>query len=313
MADLYYHPFQPSAWIEVSGEDAPRFLQGQFSNNLNRNEERPVTYGLWLDAKGKIEGDSFVLASGENRFYVFSYYSPAAELVARLEKYIIADDVEVVDRTDSMRGFSIWGSGVSVIPGVLGFPLPGETTYGESGDAWVVPGRRTTGRNFDVLCPKERWDQDKRRIETSLHEIGCVPVGEVESHYERIRSGIPAVPLDLGPRNLAQEGRIEDVALSYTKGCYTGQEVMSRLRTMGKVRRRLVRVAVDGNIPALPCPVYTDGGEAGTMTSSGCAGDERIAFVLILRSLMGEADKLSFRPSGDGRIRILDSGEDDGG
>jgi hypothetical protein len=84
----------------------------------------------------------------------------------------------------------------------------------------------------------------------------------------RIEAGIPAVPVDLGPGDLPNEGGLEADAISYTKGCYLGQEVMARLKSMGQVRRRLVRVAIVAKkIPPLPAPLFLGERQVGELRS----------------------------------------------
>jgi len=148
----------------------------------------------------------------------------------------------------------------------------------------------------------------EERIEGVVRDMSGVMAGTAMCHYERIRSGLPAVSIDLGPRSLPHEGRLEDSAVSYTKGCYTGQEVMARLRNRGRARRCLVPAEFKGEPPELPCPVYHGEKEVGRMTSLGRFEGEQIVFVLALRSLLSETDSLSLQPSVAGKscIRIMD-------
>ncbi len=77
-----------------------------------------------------------------------------------------------------------------------------------------------------------------------------LPVSDME--LMRIQADIAAVPRDIGPDDLPNEGGLEKIAISYTKGCYLGQEVMARLKSMGQVRRQLLRVTGTGAPPAVP-------------------------------------------------------------
>src|SRR5690606_5418111 len=89
--------------------------------------------------------------------------------------------------------------------------------------------------------------------------IHPVPSGIDTAELERVRiqAGVPAVPRDLGIGDLPAEGGLDEEAISFTKGCYLGQEVMARLRSMGRVRRRLMRVSSpQGACPAVPADVY---------------------------------------------------------
>ena len=94
------HFWRPAAWLRVSGPDAGTFLQGQFSNDLGLLSTRPAVYGLWLNQKGRVLADSFVLkGSTAEEFWVGSYFSSGTAIRERLESHIIADDVVVADES----------------------------------------------------------------------------------------------------------------------------------------------------------------------------------------------------------------------
>ena len=92
---------RPKAWIEVSGEDAPHFLQSQFSGDL-RVEVGSAVPGLWLDHRARLHGEGVVLKRGEASYLIASLSTPAAGLLERLENHVIADDVDFEDRTDQV-------------------------------------------------------------------------------------------------------------------------------------------------------------------------------------------------------------------
>ncbi|RLC10880.1 MAG: hypothetical protein DRI24_19610, partial [Deltaproteobacteria bacterium] len=108
MLETGYFPYKPAAWLSVQGEDAPGFLQGQFSNRLEPKNAHLCTYGVWLDRRGRVQADGFVFLVGDIH-QIFSYGSPAAGLVERLDAYIIADDVELADETDKVTAISLIG------------------------------------------------------------------------------------------------------------------------------------------------------------------------------------------------------------
>ena len=108
-ADPFYR-WQPAAWLRVVGPDAFAFLQGQFTNDLRELEKSPAVYGLWLNQKGRVLADSFVLRGRvAEEFWVGSYFSPAAVIRERLESYIIADDVTIADETAAWSGVTLTG------------------------------------------------------------------------------------------------------------------------------------------------------------------------------------------------------------
>lgn len=231
----WIHPY--SAVLSISGADANSYIQGQFSNDL-RGQTPVVRYGLWLDHKGKVQADSFALGLGGGEWLVASYFADPVALRGHLERYIVADDVRVSDETDRWVGAGAWGAVAGAVSAELGVaPKAGELVGIRGG--WAFVGRRSRAANIEVLVPREAaWLRDWPELSAG------------ELARERIASGIPAVPFDIGPADLPNEGGLEAEAISFTKGCFTGQEVMARLRNLGQVRRRLMVVKGAGAVPA---------------------------------------------------------------
>ena len=207
-----------------------------------------AAYGLWLNQKGKVVADSFVLRDEGGAYFLGSYHSPAAVIRERLEAYIIADDVTITDETAQWRGVTLLTD------------EPPETWRTELPGGFVFRGRRDVTAHWEWVAPAAQ-------VESHLAQLGPA-LDATAMERRRILAGIPAVPPDLGPNDLPNEGGLERDAVSYTKGCYLGQEVMARLKAMGQVRRRLLRVRGTGVVPALPATVFAGGREAGELRSA---------------------------------------------
>src|SRR5690349_21801352 len=110
---LVCHRWRPGAWLRLTGGDAENFLQGQFTNDLRDPAAGAAVYGLWLNVKGKVVADSFVVRGAAGEFWVGSYFSSAAAIRERLESFIIADDVVVEDATAGWSGFALLGAGAA--------------------------------------------------------------------------------------------------------------------------------------------------------------------------------------------------------
>lgn len=248
---MEYIKWKLGALLRVSGEDAANFLQGQFTNELRGLAAGSGVYGLWLNQKGKVLGDSFVLPGVvEGELMVASYFCPAAGIVQRLEDYVIADDVVLEDITAGWMGISIFGDGVEAW-------LAENARMGR-----IFPGRRTTEVSWEWIFPAEGESGVLGQL------AGAVEVGADELARRRIGAGIPAIPVDIGPGDLPGEGGLEAVAISYTKGCYLGQEVMARLKSMGQVRRRLMRVQGPGDVPEMPAALWQGAKQVGELRSA---------------------------------------------
>ncbi len=264
-----YHIFRPSSWVLVEGEDAHEFLQSQFSNDISSLDVGRAQYGLWLDKKGKVHGDSQVVRVGDECFYLFSYYTKAEDLIAKLDSFIVADDVELEDLSGDVVGFSLFGKAVECFEII-------RLEDGSNFESHYFQGRRGRADSLDVIVKKE--DQDP--FLNALRSKGNIDsLDETAIELLRMASLVPRVPDDIGPGELPQEGGLEKDGVSFTKGCYLGQEVMSRLHSMGQVRRSLT--LIESSDPISSGSVLSiEGKKVGTTKSSLKYQDRFLALAL---------------------------------
>lgn len=273
--------------LRVSGDDALNFLQGQFTNDLRNPLAGSAVYGLWLNQKGKVVADSFVLGADEGKaFWVLSYFSPAAAIRERLEAYIIADDVVIEDVTPAWTGVTVFGP---VDPVTLTAQVPGSIAFG---------GRRG-GVCLEWLLPVAGESAVKNLLG------GARELSDGEMARRRIEAGIPAVPADIGPGELPNEGGLDASAISYTKGCYLGQEVMARLKSMGQVRRALRQVAGRGAAPAPGTALCQGERKVGELRSVSAEGDGFVGLALLTLLNLDVAAGLSTTPGGAPTITVV--------
>jgi hypothetical protein len=294
------HPFSLAACLRVTGEDALTFIQGQFTQELRSPAPHLAAYGLWLNQKGKVLADSFILRENPQQLWVMSFTSPAAVIRERLEAYIIADDVVIEDVTLEWRGLAFGGKEAPVWfeEQAEGSALPGPGEFVRVGDGFVFRGRRGMDESWEWLRPA-----------TAAAPVGLTILPTEALERRRIAAGIPTIPADIGPGDLPNEAGLENVAISYTKGCYLGQEVMARLKAMGQLRRRLVRVAASaGPVPAVPCALLqgeTRVGELRSAVEDGTGGFIGLALVTLLR--LDAAAPLAPEPGGGAYIHLIDT------
>ena len=292
---------QTSAVFRIEGPDANTYLQGQFTQDLNR-PTGSVCYGLFLNQKGKVVADAHVLKLGSDKFWVVSFSSAAAKLRERLEAYLIADEVTITDETSEWVRTSIWGDQASAAMKTLSGAQPtGADTWLEWGNSRGFRGRLSGKDNFELLVPGARSSEMAER----LIALGAKPADANMVARERITSGIPLVPVDIGLNDLPNEGGLDEVAISYTKGCYLGQEVMARLKNLGQVRRRLFIVNGSGEAPPTGAPLFQDGKKIGEVRST--AGNEEGFVAMAMLSLVNldESGGLSLNAGGPANITIV--------
>ncbi|WP_169829275.1 YgfZ/GcvT domain-containing protein [Lacunisphaera limnophila] len=271
--------------LRVRGPDANSYLQGQFTQDLKQAKMGPC-YGLWLDQKGKVLADSHIQQIAENEYLVISLTAPAAVLQARLEAYLIADEVELHDETGEWVSVLLWGDNKPV------FPLP----VGAVG----FPSRRAGVGAGEILVPAAQ-------AEALLAQVRHFAVvgDRAAAELARLRAGMPSVPADLGPRDLPAEGALDEVAISYTKGCYLGQEVMARLKNLGQVRRALHVVGGVGAPPAPGTVLYQGERKAGEVRSGAADGGNFLAMAMLSLVQLDPAAPLGLAPGGEGSLTIL--------
>jgi folate-binding protein YgfZ len=141
--------------------------------------------------------------------------------------------------------------------------------------ALVFRGRFSRADNFLCLAT------DPQSLADVLARSGAVRSTREALEAERIASALPAVPVDIGPSDLPNEGGLDVDAISYTKGCYLGQEVMARLKNLGQVRRRLMVVAGRGEAPAPHTPLRQGEKQVGETRSSARVGDGFVAMAMV--------------------------------
>jgi len=207
-----YFALADTAVVRVTGEDAAAFLQGQCTADL-----RGVTStdALWLNRKGRVLAHTVVIKESDGSFLLLAPHLAAEALIAVVTANVIADDVVATDESASWRRWMAWGE----LPALANARVFATQRYG-------VPA-------WDVLTPASV------AAPTNLTDLAKLEA-------LRIHSGVPAVPADCGANEFPQECGLAPW-VSYTKGCYLGQEVMARIQSMGSLRRILRRVeSVDG-------------------------------------------------------------------
>jgi folate-binding protein YgfZ len=259
-------------------------------------------YGLWLNQKGKVVADSVILRRAETDFLLVSVCSAATLIMQRLEQYIIADDVVLQNETERNFGLAIWGEGCGELLNRAFGTVPAAGRFLRKGDLLILPGHRTKEENYELVGPEmvlSAWLKE-------FIDQGGVEVNTDEAEFARIAAAIPSVPQDIGPTDLPNEAGLETTAISFTKGCFLGQEVMARLKNMGQVRRQLSRLRGTGPVPKGGTLLYQGVKQVGEIRSVASVGDGFIALAMLTRLGLDENVGFSFEPSEDpGLAKII--------
>jgi folate-binding protein YgfZ len=219
------------AKFRLTGNDRVRYLNGQVTNDVRRASAQSTLYACVTDAKGRIAGDVFIHAT-EDALRLDAEPGLRESLGLRLERYIVADDAELTDVSDEWHLWHHWGANMP-----QGIP---STRFGMEGvDVWQPVGT-TFEPGFQVLT-----DED---LETW-----------------RILQKVPRWPNELNAETFPPEAGLETRAMDFFKGCYIGQEVLSRIKTTGKMPREIIAFETETAV-MVGAEIWTDKA-VGTVTS----------------------------------------------
>ena len=236
-----FYRYALAADFLVTDEDAPDFLQSQFTNELRPFELGQATYGLWLSVKGKVIADSVVMCEGAEQFRVISECCAGELITAHMERHIIADDVEI-EHGEPGYGFELPAEAVEALG--LGCPESGRFLQIEGGILYSTQDSIYNMVIYEESAAKLAFEK--------LTDLGFIEFSASERGLARIDRGRPSVPYEIGAADMPGEGGLERDAISFTKGCYLGQEVVARMHNVGKAQRGLFVVRGEGAIPDLP-------------------------------------------------------------
>ena len=259
-----------AGWLDQSdrsrlcllGADRARFLHGQVTNDINGLGEFTGCYAALVNAKGKMESDLFAYRLADEILLDFEPGLTAA-VQARLERYVIAEDVEIADVAPHFGLLTVQGPQAEAVLTKLGLPAPTEpqTVAQTEDEIYIVHQPRLGTDGFDLFIPIDAMNAWRERLATIAPRCQ-MPAFE----KARVLATIPQFGVDLTTDNFPPEGGLETRAISYAKGCYIGQEIIARIRTYGKVNKVLRGLSLEG-AAAIGDPVLHEGTPVGTLSS----------------------------------------------
>lgn len=249
-----------TAWssVGVTGADRQTFLNNFCTNDVQRLVPGASCEAFFTDVKGKIVGHRQI-SCREEEMVVIGVPGQAPRLIDHLDRYVIRDDVQLRD-TSGERAYLLLAS-------------ERIADFG-AGAADSRAGRSPAPIAWDLLGPRSTYllETAPSHVASLMHwfvERGAVVCSAAAFETIRIEAGTPLFGVDFDERNLPQEVGRDEQAISFTKGCYLGQETVARIDALGHVNQRLVGVRYDGSDVPLPGTELTDAGQAvGRVTSA---------------------------------------------
>jgi folate-binding protein YgfZ len=249
--------------LALTGPEAKAFLHGQVTNDIEGLEAGAGCYAAFLTHKGKMLGDLRVLDLG-GELLLDTERSALQELFNMIRRYKLGMDVELHKRTVEMGLLSLVGPRAREVAGAAAQALPDAehaSTRTEIGGHAVVLAVTDTG--IDVFCDADRAEG----VRGALEAAGAVQVSDTAAEVLRVERGRPRWGLDLDESVIPQEAGLNERAVSFTKGCYVGQETVARLHYRGKPNRRIRGLRLDAPVPT-GAPLHVGEREVGRVGSS---------------------------------------------
>ena len=236
------------AKFRVTGADRFRFLNGQITNDLRKASATIAIESCVLNAKGKLNAHIFIAAVGES-WLIDAEPGLRETLGPRLERYVIADDVQIEGLTDEFSLFHVL------------------TEQPPPGPGRIVSARRLAAAGWDVWSDPARHDAVHDELASRF-----LFVDSAAAEVMRIEQGLPRWGRELTEEIIPIEANLEQRTIDYEKGCYIGQEVISRIKMSGQTNKRLCGLISLNNTALEPgmklLAPSASGKEAGWITSA---------------------------------------------
>ena len=269
--------------LRLTGQDRRDYLQGLLTNDIVALSAGSGCYACLLTAQGRMIADMYVIETGE-AILMDLEEAVSARVAEHLEQFVFSEDVEVANVSQSTAQLGVFGPHAADVvsrvlapsdgEGVTRADLEGLAVLGNRAGAWngapltVVRRDDLGGLGFDLILAVEHADG----LAQALRDAGAVAVEPAVADVRRIEMGRPVFGTDMTEDTIPLEAGIEDRAISLTKGCYVGQEIIIRVlhRGHGRVARRLVGLTLDSGttVPPHGSPIRSGEREIGTVTSA---------------------------------------------
>jgi len=300
LADLNHY-----ALIEASGDDTTEFLQGQLTNDIKLASDNMSQLSAYCNPKGRILA-SFRIFKRQNHYFLQLHADIMEATLKRLRMFVMRSNVDLIDRSNELVRIGIAGINATKILSPLFKTLPQNTDESSTENeisliklAGTLPRYEAHGTYEKI---KELW--------LKLHN-DAVAIGENSWNLLTIRAGIPEIVTETVEAFVPQMVNLQAInGLSFTKGCYPGQEVVARMHYLGKLKRRLfIGHATTDTLPNSGESIMTSDDteqKAGQIVSASWSNNEKVEFLAVLQIEKAAENELHIKSSTGPTIQITD-------
>lgn len=267
------------AWLRLTGADTVTFLQGMVTQDLRPLRPGQGTRTGFTDRMAKLLGVATLDRDAEG-VWLECEQACLGAFAKKLKVYVFSSDVHF-QQAEGHASLRVVGPEAAAAVEGLGLPAPSEAGAGDHGarggaEVWVRRVAWVGAPAFDLVAPEAAIED----LAAGLRDADAAELGPEVAEALRIEAGQARFGVDATPDHMPTEVGYED-AVSYSKGCYMGQEILERMRSRG-VRTRALRVLeFEGEAaPPTPAAVEKDGAEVGTLTSAAALPGEGLALGL---------------------------------
>ena len=261
--------------LHVKGKDALQFLQGMVTNDLNLVSLEKGIYSLIVTIKGKIVADLTIYQLDEGGFLLILQPELTHPIQTLLDRYIIASQVEIQDVTDQWGILSLHGPRVTpLLEGILMGSFKDKEAYSVDSllwrgqRVWIMPRFELGEKGFDLFTSVETMVPLWEEILEEGKKDEIFPFGSQTYEILRIEAGTPVFGSELDETVFPLEAGV-DHAVNYDKGCYIGQETITRMKFRGRVNRHRIGFEVQGEeLPKKGDRLFFEGKEVGIVSST---------------------------------------------
>lgn len=233
---MVYFPVPQAVIFHVRGAHASRYLQARLTNDIRAASQDKAVYAAALTPQGKTEALFTVFAPEKDEYILYADGGDPAEVLQALKRFLVAERVEIVDQSHDFLLFHV----AHLDPPIAEFKVQ------RKNHDWLIARKRIGPLGWDTVVNRSRKDS----FIEDMTSRGAKEMSEWEVSLARLKAGVPAFPTEINGDHLFSSSGLVN-AVSFTKGCYTGQEVIAKIDSLGKPPRvlKLLDVHLDNAAP----------------------------------------------------------------
>jgi folate-binding protein YgfZ len=262
------------AWFELTGPDRVRYLNAVVSNDTQALTAGQGTVALLLNPQGHILAELEVFAFPDR--YLIGCHTPVRERTFQtLDRYIIMDDATLADVSDRFAAIAIDGPATPrVLEELCGLAVNSWPEFAHQkveiagANCLLIRRSEFRGAGVRLLAPAAQAEAVWQAVLAAVQRHGGGPAGYAALNSLRLEAGVPWFGYDFDDTVIPHEAALESSHISFSKGCYTGQEIVERVRSRGHIHRKRVSLKIEGGTPAAKEPLTAGGKAVGLVTSA---------------------------------------------